>query len=279
MVSDEKCLKFFYKFHFNKSLDFNNVKTFNEKLQWLKLYDRKPQYTRMVDKYQVRGYISETIGEKYLIPLLGVYENFDEINLNKLPKQFVIKCNHDSGGIVICQDKSKLDIIHARNKITKALKKNYYYSWREWPYKNVKPRIICEEFMVDKNNNELKDYKFMCFNGKVKCMFVCLNRNKSEGLNVDFYDTNWIPMPFERHYSRSNIEIEKPKNFNEMITLSEIVSKDIPFLRVDFYEINDKIYFGELTFFPGAGFEEFSPESYDEELGKWIVLPSKKTEA
>ncbi len=158
--------------------------------------------------------------------------------------------------------------------MNKCLRKNYYYHSREWPYKNIEPRIICEEYMVDESGTELKDYKIMCFNGKAKCLFICLNRDSKKGLNVDFYDMEWNPMPFERHYPSSGTIIPKPKSFDKMVELAEKLSEDIPFVRVDFYDINGKLYFGELTFYPGAGFEEFTPESYDYKLGSWIELPN-----
>lgn len=272
-IKDDKFLKIMYYDRLGRKLNLENPITFSEKLQWLKLNNRKEEYTKMVDKYAVREYIADKIGEEYLIPILGVYDRFEDINFDELPEKFVIKCTHDSGGIVICKDKNKLDKELVRKKINKLLKRNYYYSSREWPYKNVKPRIICEKYMVDDSGVELKDYKFMCFNGEVKCLFVCLNRNSPNGLNVDFYDLEWNPMPFERKYKNSGQKIEKPKNFNKMIELAKELSKDIPFLRVDFYEIQGKVYFGELTFYPGSGMEEFRPYEYDEILGSWIKLP------
>lgn len=272
-MSDEKYLKFMYKIIMERNLELNNPKTFNEKLQWLKLNDRQNYYVNLVDKYKVREHISSTIGEEYLIPLLGVWDNFDDIDFTKLPNKFVLKCNHDSGGIVICEDKNKLDINLAKKKINKSLKRNYYNSSREWPYKNVKPKILCEKYMEDKVDKDLKDYKFMCFNGEVKCVFICSNRGKDDGLKVDFYDRDWNFMNVKRHYPNSGIILEKPKNFEEMLKLSEILAKDTIFVRIDFYEINGKIYFGEFTLYPGAGFEEFTPEEYDYLLGSWIKLP------
>lgn len=277
-LSDETILKIQFKDRMRKELNLENPQTFNEKLQWLKLYDRNPLYTNLVDKYQVRKHIAKTIGEEYLIPLIGVCDKFEDIDFSKLPNQFVLKCTHDSGGLVICTDKGKLDIEAARKKINKSLKRNFYYYAREWPYKNIKPRIICEKYMVDESDTELKDYKFMCFNGEVKCIFVCLNRNSSKGLNVDIYDTNWNLMPFERPNSpNSDTIIPKPKKIDKMIEFAEKLSKDKLFVRVDFYEINGQLYFGEITFYPGAGFEKFKPESYDYLLGSWIELPSKVT--
>lgn len=275
LLTDKIALKIQFWLKFKKILNLNNPQTFNEKLQWLKLHDRDPLYTNLVDKYEVRKYIEKTIGKEYLIPLIGMWERFEDIDFSKLPNQFVLKCNHDSGGIVICTDKNKLDIELTREKINKCLKKNFYYSCREWPYKNVTPKIICEKYMVDESGIELKDYKFMCFNGEVKCSFVCLNRNLESGLNVDFYDTEWKLMPFERHYKNSGITIPKPKNYDKMIEFAKKLSKEIPFVRVDFYETNEQLYFGELTFYPGSGLEEFNPEKYDYLLGGWIKLPNK----
>lgn len=277
IMPDKMFLKYKFYRKMGKKLDLDKPKTFNEKLQWLKIYDHNPLYTNLVDKYEVRKYISKIIGEEYLIPLIGVWDNFQQIDFSKLPNQFVLKCTHDSGGVVICKDKEKLNIEEAKKKINSSLKRNYYYACREWPYKNVKPRVICEKYMVDESGVELKDYKFMCFNGEVKCSFVCLNRNSKNGLNVDFYDMNWKLMPFERHYPSSGTAIPKPKNFNKMIKFTEKLSKGIPFVRVDFYETNGQMYFGELTFYPGAGFEEFTPESYDCLLGSWIQLTNKRS--
>jgi len=272
-LPDDLYLKIKFRYHIGQKLNLKNPKTFNAKLQWLKLYDRKPEYVKYVDKYEVRDFIKEKIGEEYLIPLFGVYNNVEEINWSELPDQFVLKCTHGSGCNIICTDKNKLNIKEAKNKLNKWMKKNWFWYGREWPYKNIKPRIICEKYMVDESGIELKDYKFMCFNGKAKCMFVCLNRFSPNGLNVDFYDMDWNPMPFERHYRRSGTIIPKPKNFDKMVTFAEKLSEGIPFVRVDFYEANGKLYFGELTLYPGSGFEEFTPESYDYLLGSWIELP------
>jgi hypothetical protein len=275
IISDKMYLKIKYYLIIGNKLNLQNPKTFNEKLQWLKLYCREPEYTMMVDKYVVRKYIKESIGEEYLIPLLGVYDKYEDIDFDKLPNQFVIKPNHTSGNVFICKDKSKIDYQKLRKEINSWLNRKYYWYHREWPYKNVKPIIIFEKFLVDESGTELKDYKFMCFNGEVKCSFVCLNRNSSNGLNVDFYDMDWNPMPFERHYPNSGTAIPRPRNYDKMVECAEILSKGIPFVRVDFYESNGKLYFGELTFYPGSGLEEFTPESYDYLLGSWLALPNK----
>lgn len=273
IIPDKEYIKIKYKLIIGKKLNLTNPKSFNEKLQWLKLYDRKDEYTQLVDKYEVRKYISEKIGEEYLIPILGIYNNYNEIDFDKLPNRFVLKPTHTSGNVYICKDKSQIDYIELEKEVNKWLKREYYWVHREWPYKNIKPRIICEKYMVDESGIELKDYKFLSFNGKVKCSFVALNRNSPNGVNIDFYDMDWNPMPFERHYKNSGTIIPKPKSFEKMVEFSELLSKDMPFIRVDFYEVMGKLYFGELTFYPGAGVEEFSPESYDDLLGGWIKLP------
>lgn len=272
-ISDELFLKFRYRQCIGKKLNLLNPATFNEKLQWLKLHDRKQEYTKYVDKYEIRDYIKTKIGEEYLIPMINVYDNVDEIKWDDLPDKFVLKCTHGSGCNIICKDKSLLNISDVKKQLKIWMDTNYFWSGREWPYKNVKPRIICEKYMVDESGIELKDYKFMCFNGEVKCSFVCLNRNLPTGLNVDFYDLDWKPMPFERHYPNSHTVISKPKNYDKMIEIAEKLSNDINFVRVDFYEINGKLYFGEITLYPGSGFEEFTPDSYDYLLGSWIRLP------
>lgn len=418
-MSDEQYLKILYKTRMGKPLNLDNPQTFNEKLQWLKLYDHNPEYTTMVDKYAAKKWVADRIGGEYIIPTLGVWEHFDDIDFDKLPDQFVLKCNHDSGGLVICRNKSKLDINSARKKINKCLKHNYYWGNREWPYKNVSPKIIAEKYMTDESgvelkdykifnfdgepklievdynrfvehkrnlyttdwqyieaaiqyptdpnhqidrpkqfekmlelarklsegiphvrtdfyciddkiyfgeltfyhesgfgkytpeslgkemskwlklpgggyilisdfavfvlreetsaeNEELKDYKFMCFNGQVKCVFTVTERFSGDGLKVTFFDLDWNPLPFERHYPKSEKPIPKPYNFEKMIELAEKLSENIPFVRVDFYESGAKIYFGELTFYPGSGFEEVTPEEWDHKLGNWLDLSTLK---
>ena len=272
-LNDKKYLKYRYKIQMKKELNLDNPKTFNEKMQWLKLYDHNPEYTKMVDKYEVKEYISKIIGKKYIIPTIGIYENFDDINFESLPNKFVMKCTHDSGSVCICKDKTQMNINEYRKKIEKSLKINYYYSGREWPYKNVKPRIIIEKYLDDLSDNQINDYKFMCFNGKVECSFVCTERdNKDKGLAVTFFNREWKKLPFQRHYRNSNKKIEKPINYDKMIVLAEKLSQGIPFIRVDFYEVDKKVYFGELTLYPGSGFEEFTPEEWDYKLGELIDL-------
>lgn len=277
-IDDKSFLEILYKRKFGKNLNLEDPKTFNEKMQWLKLYDRNPKYTNMVDKYEAKKYVSNIIGKEYIIPTLGIWDKFEDIDFKKLPNTFVLKPTHTSGNVFICKDKNQIDYKKLKKGVDKWLKRNYYYTGREWPYKNIKPRIIAETYMKNKDEVGLKDYKLMCFNGKVKCSFVCSNRNSKEGLNVDFYDLNWNKMPFTRHYPNSKENIKKPINYELMIELSEKLAADIPFVRVDFYEVNGKLYFGELTFYPGSGFEEFYPEEYDKILGDMLELPQQKTE-
>lgn len=212
-IRDKTYLEILYNIHLHKKIDFENPKTFNEKLQWLKLNDRNPLYTKLVDKYAVREYIKEKIGEEFLIPLIGVYDKFEDIDFKKLPNKFVIKCTHDSGSTVICKDKKNFDHVLAKKKIKKALKTNYFYQNREWPYKNVRPRIVIEKYMEEKGKKELTDYKLMCFNGNVICTFVCLNRGSKKGLNIDSYDREWNKMPFSRRtfykFSNNNRKTKK----------------------------------------------------------------------
>lgn len=272
-MNDRTYLKFNYYLRVGKVLNLDNPSTFNEKLQWLKINDRNPNYTRMVDKVSAKEYVKERIGEEYIIPNIGVYDDFNSIDFKELPKRFVIKCTHNSGGVVVVNDKTQINIPELRNNFKRMLKKNFFYNGREWPYKNITPRIIIEENIQDGNSSiQINDYKIMCFNGKARCAFVCSNRNSRSGLCVNFYDMEWNPMPFERHYPRNPIEIRKPLNFDKMVELSEKLAKDIPFVRVDFYEKQGKLYFGELTFYPGGGVEEFTPDSWDYVLGSWLNL-------
>ena len=270
-----KYLKKIFRYRMGEELDLINPKSFNQKIQWLKLYDRNPKYTKLVDKYEVKFIVDRILGTGYTFPTIGVWSHFSDIDFNELPNEFVLKCTHDSGGVVICKNKIDFDKSAAKKTLEGSLGNNYYTISREWPYKNVEPRIIAEPYMVDDSGAELKDYKFMCFNGKVKCIFTCTDRYAPEGLKVTFFDTNWGKMPFKRHYPIDKNPIEKPHSFDEMVHLSEKLSKGIPFVRVDFYEINRKPYFGEMTFYPGTGMEEFTPREWDDILGSWIELPPK----
>jgi hypothetical protein len=277
-LDDEKYLKLQFKVLTGKKLNISNPQNFNEKLQWLKLHDKKEIYTTMVDKYEAKEYVSKIIGEEYVIPTLGLYNSFDEIDFDKLPNQFVIKCTHDSGGIVIVKDKKTFDKNKARKKIEKCLSRNFFYLAREWPYKNVKPRIIIEKYIEDKKEFDLKDYKFFTFSGKVFCIQVDYDRFTNHHRN--FYTTDWEYMPFAVCYPTNPEKvIDKPKNLELMLHLSEKLADSIgnpKFARIDMYEVNGKIFFGEVTFYHGGGTEKFSPEEYNYKLGDLIKLDETK---
>ena len=267
IIPDKPYLKICYRLKTHKKLNLNNPQTFNEKIQWLKLYNRNPQYTTMVDKYKVREYISKKIGEEYLIPLVGgPYKSVDEINFVALPEQFVLKCNHDSGSVVICRDKKDFDFDAAKKKLDYCLKHNFWYLGREWPYKDVEPCIIAEQYMADESGSELKDYKVFNFDGEPEIIQVDFGRFKEHKRNL--YDKDWGYIEVVLEYPTDPMmKIDRPRQLDEMLKLARLLSKDFPFLRTDFYSIEDKLYFGEMTFFPGSGFEKFAPEKYGAELG------------
>ncbi|PGZ63124.1 glycosyl transferase [Bacillus cereus] len=272
---DDKFLETKFWLRTGKKLDLKKPMTFNEKLQWLKLYDRNPEYTQLVDKLEVRKHIEKTIGKEYLIPLLGEWDMFDDIDFNLLPNQFVLKCTHDSGGLIVCEDKGALNLKKAKKKINRSLKRNFYYHGREWPYKNVKPRIICEKFMVDESGIELKDYKIFCFLGEPKIIQVDYNR--FEGHKRNLYDADWNYVSSSiKHPTDPERLIEKPEKLEEMLQLARILSKEYYHVRVDFYSIKDKIYFGEMTFYHGSGYEKFEPEEFGYKMGSWLQLPTDK---
>lgn len=273
-LSDEKYLKLRYKAEMGKELNLENPQTFNEKLQWLKLYNRKPEYTMMVDKYKVRQYIADTIGDQYLIPLLGVWDDPDDIDFESLPNQFVLKCNHNSGtGMCICKDKSKLNIKEVKKGLKKGLAENYYLLGREWPYKDVPRKIIAEKYMEDSETSELRDYKFFCFGGVAKCYKVNFDKFVQVHGNYFTPDGKMLKLGDEDSPPDFNKAIAAPSNLKKMRELSEILSKSHPFLRTDFYDVDGKVYFGELTFYHDAGFCNFLYEGNDELLGSWLKLP------
>jgi hypothetical protein len=269
----------FYKVIMGKKLNLKNPQTFNEKLQWLKLNNRRPEYIRMVDKYEVRKYIADMIGEKYLIPLLGVWNNPDEIDFDELPNQFALKCNHNSGlGMCICKDKSKLNIKAVKKELWKGLKQDYYLTGREWPYKDVPRKIIAEKYL----GNDLTDYRFYCFNGTPRLVYVYQNKSdtglkKPEPAFCDIFDMLWNLMPYHQKSINSNKEICKPNNFDYMLYFAKKLSGGIPFLRVDYYEVDERLLIGELTLFPGSGMASFTPTEWDRTLGDWIELPKENS--
>lgn len=274
-MSDEQFLKKQWKIFFNTELNLKSPKTFNEKLQWLKINDRKEIYTKMVDKYEAKNYVADVIGKEYIIPTIGIYNKLSDIDLSKLPDKFVMKCTHDSGGLIICKDKKQLNFNKEKKKIAKRLKRNFYYSGREWPYKNVKPRIIVEKYMEESDKKELKDYKLFCFNGIPQIVLVCSERYTSKNMCETWFDMNWNLIDVVESGHRIDTTISQPKKFKEMIALSKKLSKGIPFIRVDWYEIKGKLYFGELTFYPASGFEKFEPEEWNYKMGEMLELPYK----
>lgn len=276
-VDDELYLKLMFKGTIGKRLNLKNPVTFSEKLQWLKLHDHDPRYPIMADKFRVRDYIAREIGEEYLIPLIGVFDSVDDIDFDLLPNQFVLKCNHNSGlGMCICKDKRSLDIDKARENLRIGLAEDYYSKGREWAYKDIPRKIVCEKFMVDESGCDLPDYKIHCFNGEPRLILVCQDRFTGNELTEDFFSEKWEHLPIKRqNHPWSSTIIKKPSSLEEMLAISRTLSKDIPFVRTDFYLINGKVYFGELTFFPASGFAPFIPEAYDKIIGEWLILPVK----
>lgn len=273
-MDDEEFLKRKFKSNLKYDLNLLSPNTFSEKIQWLKINDRKDIYTILVDKYKVREYIKEKLGEEYLIPLIGIWDDPDDIDFNKLPDQFVLKCNHNSGlGMCICKDKSKLDISKVRRELKKGLKQDYYLTGREWPYKNVSRKIIAEKYMKNEHETELKDYKFFCFNGEPKYCQVISDRSTNE--TIDFFDMKWNHQEFiglNSKCSNSKYPIAKPVTFEKMKEFAYILAKNTKFVRIDFYEIERKLYFGEITFYPASGFGNFKPSEWNEKLGEMVNL-------
>lgn len=270
-IPDETYLKWMYKLHTGKRLNLEKPRTFNEKLQWLKLHDCKSEYTLMVDKYEAKKYVAGRIGAEYIIPTLGVWDHVEEIDFDTLPKQFVMKCTHDSDGLVIVKDKAQMNKAAVKKKIERSLKRNYYYAGREWPYKNVVPRILAETYMEDKKRQELSDYKVMCFGGEPK--LIQIHHGRFGNHTQDFYDAEWNKLEIIQGLPMSDEVLEKPVFLEEMLELSRKLSDGVPQMRVDWYFVNDRLYFGELTMFDGSGFSEFEPDYWNLELGNWIRLP------
>ncbi len=274
VLPDEKYLSILYRIKTGKKLNLDNPESYNEKLQWLKLNDRKDIYTVMVDKYEAKKYVANIIGGKYIIPTIGVYDKFDDICFDDLPDQFVIKCTHNSGGLVICKKKDSFDTAKAKRIINKSMKRDFFLTSREWPYSGVKPRIIIEKYMEDDKYGELRDYKFFCFDGKIGIVLVCTNRQKD--LEETWLDEDFKLINLREGGHKSRTDLEMPSRFGEMKKIAEKLSSGIPHVRVDLYEINGKVYFGEMTFFPAGGFEQFDDEKWNNKLGKMIRLPDSK---
>lgn len=273
LIPDRLYLMLKFRKNFGRWPNLRNPQTFNEKLNWLKLNDRNPVYTRMVDKYEAKQYVASIIGEEYIIPTYGVWDRAEDIDFDSLPDKFVLKATHDSGRVIICKDKAKLNREEAIAEMRESLRRNFYAITREWPYKNVKPRIIAEQLLEVSDNEELADYKVHNFNGVPKVILVCRDRFAETGLTEDFFDAEWNHLDVRRpgHPNAPVLE-PKPDALKEMLHISERLSKDYPFMRTDFYTIGDKVYFGEITLYPASGSVPFYPANYDDIIGKWLEI-------
>lgn len=272
-IPDPIYIKLIFKGKLGYSINLNDPKTFNEKLNWCKLYNRNPLYPKLADKYAVKQIVADMIGEQYVVKNLGVWKHFDEIEFDKLPNKFVLKCTHDSSGVIICKDKATFDYKAAKEKLEFTLKMNYFYACREWPYKNIPPMIIADEYLDDHTGRELQDYKFWCFNGVPKIMYVT---NKGAKVEENFYDMDFNVLTINHGYPRTQPEYHKPKEFELMKELAAKLSVGIPFVRVDFFDVDGQVYFGEFTFFDWAGLGKFSDMKTDMDLGNLVVLPVKQ---
>lgn len=276
-MSDEDFLKLRFRAEMGYKLDLENPRTYNEKLQWLKLYDRNPLYPQIVDKYRAKVYVASLIGEEYIIPTLGVYDSFEKINFEELPEQFVLKCTHDSGSIYICRDKTCLDRARAEHVLKRGLKKNPVRFGREWPYGHVQPRIIAEQYMEDESRQELKDYKIFVFSGKAALIQVDYGRFSRHMRNLYSLDWEYVDASITYPSDPEHV-IPKPEKLELMIELAERLAQKLPHVRVDFYSIESKIYFGEMTLYHGAGFEKFEPAELGLRLGELLELPRREKE-
>ena len=272
IISDKVFLTVKFRLRMGYWMDFNDPKTFNEKLNWLKLYDRNPLYSKLADKYEVKKIVAQKIGAEYIVSNYGVWSLFEDINFSKLPDQFVLKTTGDSSGVIICKNKNGFDMKFAAKRIAKSLKLNYYYRNREWPYKDIKPRIIADMLLDEHTGKELQDYKFWCFNGEPKVMYIT---NKGKNIAENFYDMDFMPIDICHGCPRVTPEFKKPTDFEKMKELASILSMGIPFVRVDFFYVNNKIFFGEYTFYDWGGLKPFINYEMDLRIGEWLLLPSK----
>lgn len=270
VMSDRFYIRTLWRMAMGYDLDLKNPKTFNEKLQWLKLHDHNPLYTTLVDKLRVKDWVSEKIGAQYVIPTLATYNSVDEIDIDKLPNQFVLKCNHDSSSVIVCKDKSLFDIENVKIKLERACNYNYYWNAREWPYKHVKPCIFAEQYMYDDQQPTLIDYKFWCFEGVPKVMYCSV---KNENTWENYFDMDFSPLDINHGFPKCNKPVIKPTAFDEMKQIISNLSISIPFVRIDFYEVQGQVLFGEFTFYDYAGFRSFQSQKQDLMLGDMIHLP------
>lgn len=273
-MDDEKYLRICYRAYLGKEVNLDNPTTYNEKIQWLKLHDHNPLYTKLVDKAEVKPWVADRIGAAHVIPTLGIWDSFDAIDFDALPSRFVLKTTHDSGGVIVCKDKSAFNVANARKKLERSLKRNFFYEKREWPYKDVPPRIIAEEYIEDASG-ELKDYKFFCFAGEPRFMFIASDRFGDEETKFDFFDMDFNPIPVKNGHPNSNVLSAKPALYEQMIDLARLLSQGLTHVRVDFYEADGEIFFGEMTLYHWSGLVAFDPVEYDYRFGSLISLPNK----
>lgn len=276
LFSDRQYLSLLFRYRMGYSLDWENPETYNEKLQWLKINDRNPLYTQLVDKLEVKDYVSNLVGDSYVVKTLGVWNTPEEIDFSILPQQFVLKTTHGggNGGVIICKDKSNLDPKKIRHTLSRSIRQDLFRDSREWPYKDVKKRIIAEEYLEDVETGELRDYKFFCFDGKVQALFVATERQKREEPFFSFFDRDYHSIDLTQGHPRPTVLPEKPALFDQMIMLAEELSKNISHVRIDLYQVNGHIYFGEYTFYHFGGMERFEPEKWDKIFGDWLTLPN-----
>ena len=275
LFSDKAAIKIKYRLLMKKKIDLKKPKTFNEKLNWIKLYYRKPIMTTMADKYEVKQYVSDVIGSEYVIPTIAIYDKWNDIDFDSLKAPFVLKTTHSSGVIKIVKDKESFDYETTKKKFNKSLKENYFYSCREWPYKNIKPRIIVEQFIKDSKEDNLPVYKFFCFNGE-PYLVQTIKNDKTSYETIDYFDMDWKLLKIKQNFENSDVPLDKPVNFEEMKALASKLSKGFPFVRVDLYSVDNKIYFSEFTFFSDAAYQRFYPDEWDLILGEKIILPNNE---
>lgn len=273
LVPDRPYIQLYYLLKFGRLCDFRNPRTYNDKLQWLKLHYRDPEISSLVDKHEVKSYVSATVGPDYVVPTLGVWDAVEDIDVRTLPSQFVLKCTHDSGGILIVKDRDRIDLDDGLRELDKALKRDFYSEAREFPYKHVRPRVIAEPLLLDSISGDLRDYKFLCFNGKVRAMLIAAGRSSGDP-RFAYFDADFRSLPFARAgYPSPRTLPPKPEHFEEMIELAERLSSPFPHVRVDFYQVDGQVLVGELTFTPDGGFARFIPEEWNDTLGSWLTLP------
>lgn len=272
LMSDKFYIKTLWKMCMGYELNLKHPVTFNEKLQWLKLHDHNPIYPLLVDKVRVKDWVAEKIGAEHVIPTLAIYKSVDEIDLDKLPNQFVLKCNHDSGSVIICKEKKEFDLVAAKQKLNKALHHNFYWDAREWAYKKVNPLIFAEQYMEDTRTGELQDYKFFSFDGVAKALFIATERQGKKETKFDFFDMDFRHIDVTNGHPNADTLPSKPDTFDEMVRMSNELSKGFPEVRVDFYEVNGQAYFGELTFYHWGGMTPFNPSSFDKKMGEWVRI-------